>query len=70
MKMQLNMHLIDVKWKCKKMVLIINYDKTKYMETGKPTKEKYIRRNNRHVEKVNQFKYLGSIIIIVTILWK
>jgi hypothetical protein len=32
------------------------------METGKPTKEKYIRRSNTDVEKVNQLKYLGSII--------
>jgi hypothetical protein len=35
----------------------------KYMETTcKPTKEKYIRINNRDIERVNQFKYLGSII--------
>ena len=32
------------------------------METGKPTSEKYIRINNTDIEKVNQFKYLGSII--------
>jgi hypothetical protein len=32
------------------------------METGKPTKEKYIRINNRDIERANQFKYLGSII--------
>jgi len=30
--------------------------------TGKPTNEKYIRINNTDIEKVNQFKYLGSII--------
>jgi sorting nexin-29 len=42
---------------------INDYDKTKYMETTcKPTKEKYIRINNRDIERVNQFKYLGSII--------
>jgi hypothetical protein len=47
------------------MGLMINYDKTKYMETTcKPTKEKYIRINNRDIERVNQFKYLGSIITI------
>jgi hypothetical protein len=45
-----------------KMGLMINYDKTKYMETVKPTKEKYIRINKRDIDKVNQFKYLGSII--------
>jgi hypothetical protein len=34
-------------------------DITKYIETGKPKKEeKYIRINNRHIRKVNQFKYL------------
>jgi hypothetical protein len=45
-----------------KMGLMINYDKTKYMENGKPTKEKYIRINNRDIETVNKLKYLGSII--------
>jgi sorting nexin-29 len=46
-----------------KIGLMINYDKTKYMETTcKPNKEKYIRINNRDIERVNQFKYLGSII--------
>jgi hypothetical protein len=43
------------------MGLMINYD-IKYIETGKPTKEKYIRIHNRDIEKGNQFKYLGSII--------
>jgi len=28
---------------------------------GKPTKEKYISVNNRNIERVNQFKYLGTI---------
>jgi hypothetical protein len=42
---------------------MINYDKTKHMETTcKPIKEKYVRINNRDTETVNQFKYLGSII--------
>jgi hypothetical protein len=27
----------------------------------KPTKEKYISINNRVIERVNQFKYLGTI---------
>jgi hypothetical protein len=30
--------------------------------TCKPNKEKYIRINNSDIERVNQFKYLGSII--------
>jgi hypothetical protein len=34
--------------------------KQKYMENVKPTKEKGIRINNRDIEKVNQFIYLGS----------
>jgi hypothetical protein len=47
----------------KKMGLKINYDKTKYMETTcKPNKEKYIRINNSDIERINKFKYLGSII--------
>jgi hypothetical protein len=42
---------------------MINYDKTKYVETTcKPNKEKYIRINNSNTERVNQFKYLGSVI--------
>lgn len=44
-----------------KMGLMINCNKTKYTETGKPTKEKYTRINNRDTMKSNQFKYLGSI---------
>jgi len=34
--------------------------KQKCMENGKPKKEKYIRKNSRDIEKVNQFKHLGS----------
>jgi hypothetical protein len=46
-----------------KMGLMINYDETKYMGTTcKPNKEKYIRINNSDIERVNQFKYLGSFI--------
>jgi hypothetical protein len=37
------------------MRLMIDNDKTKYMETGKPTKQKYIRINRRNIEKVKQF---------------
>jgi hypothetical protein len=37
--------------------------KQKYIENVKPTKEKGIRINNRDIEKVNQFIYLGSNII-------
>jgi hypothetical protein len=45
------------------MGLMINYDETKYMETTcKTNKEKYIRINNSDIERVNQFKYLGSIV--------
>jgi hypothetical protein len=45
------------------MGLMINYDKTKYMDTTcKPNKEKYIRINNSDIERVNQFKYLAYII--------
>jgi hypothetical protein len=41
----------------------------KYMETTcKPNREKYIRINNSDIERVNQFKYLGSIIIIIIII--
>jgi len=36
--------------------------KKKFMENGKPKKEKYIKINNRDIEKVNQFKHLGSSI--------
>jgi hypothetical protein len=32
------------------------------MENGKPKKGKYIRINIRDIEKVNQFKHLGSSI--------
>jgi hypothetical protein len=46
-----------------KIGLMINYDKTKYMETTyMPIKEKHTRINNRDIQKVNQTKYLGSII--------
>jgi hypothetical protein len=31
------------------------------MDTGKPTKEKYIRINNRDIEIINNFKYLVFI---------
>jgi hypothetical protein len=31
-----------------KMRLMINYNKTKYIETGKATTEKYMRVNNRY----------------------
>jgi len=34
--------------------------KQKYMENGKTTQEKCTRKNKRDVEKVSQFKYLGS----------
>jgi hypothetical protein len=61
MKMQLKIHLTDLKMEAQKIGLTINYDKTKYIESGKPTKEKYTRINNRDTEKNNQFKYLGSI---------
>ena len=49
-----------------KMGLVINYDKTKYMETGKPTKETYIITNNSDREKVNQIKYLYPLLLITT----
>jgi hypothetical protein len=45
-----------------KMGLMINYDKRKRMEIGKPTKGRYLRIKNRDIEKVYQFIYLGSII--------
>ena len=45
------------------MGLIINENKTKYLQTNKDTKEKYIMiDNNYKFEKVKQFKYLGTII--------
>jgi hypothetical protein len=45
------------------MGLMVNYDKTKYLETSsKPIKEKYIRINNTDIQQVNQAKYLGSTI--------
>jgi hypothetical protein len=34
--------------------------KQKYMENGIPKKEKCITIHNRDIEKINQFKYLGS----------
>jgi hypothetical protein len=44
MKMQLKMHLSGLKWKSKKGSSVINYDKAKNMENGKPKKEKCIKR--------------------------
>jgi hypothetical protein len=55
------MHLID-KMETQKMGLMINYEHTKHMETGKPTKQKYIKINNTDTEKDNKLQYLGFII--------
>jgi hypothetical protein len=44
------------------MGLMINYDKTKYMElSNSPTRDNYII-SNHNIEKVMEFKYLGSLI--------
>jgi len=34
--------------------------KQKHMENGTPKKEKCFTKRNRDIEKINQFKYLGS----------
>jgi hypothetical protein len=45
------------------MGLNINEEKTKYMEiTAKPTKSKYLNVGNYRLEKVTEFKYLGTVI--------
>jgi hypothetical protein len=45
------------------MRLMINYDKTKYMELcNSPTRENYVILNNHNIEKIMEFKNLGSLI--------
>jgi hypothetical protein len=47
----------------KQMGLIMNYDNTKYMElSNSPIRENYIIINNHSIEKIMEFKYLGSLI--------
>jgi hypothetical protein len=42
---------------------MINYDKTMYIELpNSPTRENYIIINNHNIEKIMEFKYLGSLI--------
>jgi hypothetical protein len=42
---------------------MINYDKTKYVElSNSPIRENCIVTNNHNMEKVMEFKYLGSLI--------
>jgi len=42
------------------MSSLVNYGKEIIYRKYKPTKEKCIRIINRDIEKVNQFKYLGT----------
>jgi hypothetical protein len=45
------------------MELMINYDKTEYMElSNSPTRENCIIINNLNIEKIIEFNYLGSLI--------
>jgi hypothetical protein len=45
------------------MGLTINQEKTKFMKvSNKKTKEKHITINNKNIEKVNEFQYLGFIV--------
>jgi hypothetical protein len=54
---------IQLETAAKQMGLMVNYDKTKYMElSNSPTREKYIVINNHNIEKMMEFKYLGSLI--------
>jgi hypothetical protein len=47
----------------RQMELMINYDKTKYMElSDSSTRENYIIINNHNVEKIMGVKYLASLI--------
>jgi hypothetical protein len=53
---------IQLERAAKQMGLMINY-KTKYMElSNSPTRENYIIINNHNMEKIMEFKYLGSLI--------
>jgi hypothetical protein len=54
---------IQLETAAKQMELMVNYDKTKYMElSNSPIREKYIVINNHNIEKMMEFKYLGSLI--------
>jgi hypothetical protein len=45
------------------MGLVINYDKTKYMVlSSSPTRENCIIINNHDIDKIMEFKHLGSLI--------
>jgi predicted component of viral defense system (DUF524 family) len=46
----------------KQMGLVINYDKTKYMElSNSSTRKNYTIINNHNIEKIMEFKHLGSL---------
>jgi hypothetical protein len=54
---------IQLETAAKQMGLMINYNKTGYMElSNSPTGENYIIINNHNIEKIMEFKYLGSLI--------
>jgi hypothetical protein len=54
---------IQLETVAKQMGLMINYDKTKYMElSNSPTTENCIILNNHNIIKIMEFKYLGSLI--------
>jgi hypothetical protein len=47
----------------KQMGLMIKYGKTKYKElSNSPTRKNYIIINNHNIEKIMEFKYLGSLL--------
>jgi hypothetical protein len=53
---------IQLETVAKQIGLIINY-KTEYMElSNSPTRENYIIINNHNIEKIMEFKYVGSLI--------
>ena len=49
------------------MGLMINYDKTKCMEIGKPTKGRYLRIKNRDIEKFINL-YTWDLLLLITTL--
>ena len=53
----------QLKNKCMKVGLIINEKKTVYQKcTKKDTRPENLNINNLHIEQVQQYKYLGSVI--------
>jgi hypothetical protein len=54
---------IQLETATRQMGLMINYDKTKYVElSNNPIRENCITMNNHNIEKVMEFKYVASLI--------